>query len=224
MTSPSYTFSWSYSALSSYETCPRRHYHYNVVKDIKEPQSPALIEGRNLHTAFENRIKEGTELPAAYARHEKLLDTITKSPGETQTEQKLALTNEFKPSAFFAKSVWFRTIIDLAKINGKSAVILDYKTGKPKPDPLQLDLMSATLFHHLPNLETVRAALLFVNYDRTETYSYTREDLPRIWNGVLPRVRKLEKARRDEDFPPNPSGLCRNYCAVKSCPYHGVGG
>ena len=38
-------FSWSYTKLKNYETCPKRHFHYDVRKDIKEPEGEARREG-----------------------------------------------------------------------------------------------------------------------------------------------------------------------------------
>ena len=37
---------WSYSAATTYEECPKKYYHLYVVKDIKQDgNSPALLFG-----------------------------------------------------------------------------------------------------------------------------------------------------------------------------------
>lgn len=216
-------FTWSYSVLKNWETCPKRYYHYNVEKDVTEPNTPQLQEGNNLHKHFENRVKLNTPLPLGYGQYEGLLANVVAAPGQTYAEQKLAITSSFAPVAYFGKAVWFRTVIDCAKVDGPNATVLDWKTGRPSPDVTQLQLMSATLLHHQPAVKRVKAALVFVGHDHIERGEYVREDLTEIWAEILPRVKKVETARQTQEFPPKPSGLCKKYCAVTSCPFHGRG-
>ena len=222
MTQP---FTWSYSRLKNYETCPKRSFHYDIKKDVVEPETPQLAEGNALHAAFDARIRKGTELPLGMGQHETLLARIADAPGRTYSEQKLALTDQFAPVGYFGKNVWFRTVIDAAKQPDDSfAIVFDWKSGKPTTDETQMQLIAATMMHHMPRLERVRTALVFVNHDHTERGEYVRGDLPEIWANILPRVNRLRQAREDEDYPPKPGGLCRRYCAVKTCPHWGVGG
>jgi hypothetical protein len=217
-------FTWSYSRLKNFETCPKREFHYGIQRDVVEPETDQLREGNALHAAFDARIKHGTELPLGMGHHEALLARIVGAPGQTYSEQKLAITSSFLPAGYFGKGVWFRTVIDAAKVNNDVASVFDWKTGKPSEDITQLQLMSATMFHHMPKLQRVRAALMFVNHNHVERAEFVREDVTEIWSEILPRVKKLEQARNDMEYPPKPSGLCKKYCAVLSCPYHGRGG
>lgn len=214
---------WSYSKLKNFETCAKRHFHYDLQRDVKEPESEQLRAGHELHAHFEARLK-GTPLPFGYTHYEKLLAKIVEAPGKTYGEQKLALTSSFQPVGYFGKGVWFRTVIDCAKITDTYAMIFDWKTGKPSDDMTQLQLCAATVFHHMTKIERIRAALVFVNHDHIEWAEFVRGDVTEIWGEILPRVKRMEKARQDMEFPPKPSGLCKRYCAVLNCPYHGKGG
>jgi PD-(D/E)XK nuclease superfamily len=216
-------FTWSYSKLKAFETCPKRHYHYDIAKDVKEEESRALKEGAAMHTAFEERVRDGKALPLPYAQHEPLMKKLIDAPGDTMAEQKLGLTKDFRPSAFFGSNVWFRTVLDFAKIRPQTAVVIDYKSGKVTDDDTQLALMSATLMHYAPNVEVVSAGFLFVNNDKLVSRSYNREGLKGIWREILPRVQRLEDATVEGEYPPRPSGLCIKYCAVTSCPHYGTG-
>lgn len=217
-------FSWSFSRLSNYETCPKRHYHYDIARDIKEEESGPMLEGHTLHKAFELRVSEGKKLPLNLTRHEPWMQALINPPGEAQAEQKLALNVNFEPVGFFADDVWFRCVVDFTKIiDDNYALIIDYKSGKVTDDLTQLSLQAATVFHHLPSVERIKSALAFVNRDKVVTRNYYRSDLPIIWGDVLPRVKKLESAVENKSFPPKPSGLCVRYCGVTSCPYHGKG-
>ena len=215
-------FTWSYSRLKNYETCPKRHYHYDIAKDVSDA-TKQNTEGQDAHKAFELRLKRGVALPLPYAHHEPILAKLAGMGGITYPEQKLALTDKFKPTAFFAKNVWFRTVMDFCNINGTQAIVLDYKMGKPTSDMTQLQLMSATVMHYQPEIVKVKAGLLFLNHGIAERAEFQRGNLPQIWGGVLPRVRKLETAMRDQEYPPKPNGLCVRYCHVVSCPFHGRG-
>jgi hypothetical protein len=218
-------FAWSYSQLKNFETCPKRYWHYNVLKDVVEPTTPELDAGNALHKVFEMRLK-GVQLPMGYGQYESLLARILNAAGDTYAEQKLGVTSTFGPTAFFGKgsaSPWLRTIIDATKVNGDKATVFDWKTGKPATDMTQCQLAAATAFIHLPQVQRVNTALVFVNYNKTESESFLREDLTEIWSEILPRVKAVEKARATQEYPPKPSGLCKKYCHVVSCPYHGKG-
>ena len=216
-------FSWSYSKVKNYETCPKRHYHYDIKKDIREAESGMLAAGHQMHEAFEHRVRQNKPLPLGLAQHEPWITKLIEAPGENYGEQKLALTKEFKPTAFFAKGAWFRTVIDFCKLRKDDAIIVDYKAGKPAEDETQLALMSATIFHYASHIKRIKAALLFANHDQLVPKTYYRSDIPLIWNQILPRVKAVEKAEATQEYPPNPSGLCVRYCGVTSCPYHGIG-
>lgn len=215
------SFAWSWSRLKSYETCPKRYYHYDVVKDVQEAATPN--EGLAAHRAYDLRISEGKKLPLGLTHHEPILAKLDALPGEHYAEQKLALTDEFKPTGFFSPNVWFRTVLDFCMIHGHTAAVIDYKTGKPASDTTQLQLMSATVMHYVPEVERVRARLLFLNHGHAERADFNREDVSGIWAGILPRVRRLQKAQIEQEYPPKPSGLCVRYCSVVSCPFHGRG-
>lgn len=218
-------FTWSYSVLKNYETCPKRYFHYNLQKDVVEPTTSQQQSGFDLHSHFEKRVKSNTPLPLGYTHHEPLIAKFIGFPGETYAEQKLGLTSSFTPIGFFGKGVWFRAVLDFTKINNDFALVVDWKDGKPKQqDITQLQLFAATIFHHLPAVQRVRAALVFVSHDHVEKAEFVRGDVTEIWSEILPRVKKIEKARQDMEFPPKPSGLCKKYCAVVSCPFHGRGG
>jgi hypothetical protein len=219
------TFTWSYSRLRNFETCPKRHYHYDIAKDVKEADNQYQSDGLDAHKAYEMRLRSGKRLPLPLTHHESILSKLEALPGENYPEQKLALTEHFAPTGFFADDVWFRTVLDFCNVSpdGVAAAVLDYKTGKPNTDLTQLQLMSVTIMHYEPMIQTVHAGLLFMNHKRTERATFTRDEIPGIWSSILPRVRKLRQAIEQQEYPPRPSGLCVRYCAVVSCPFHGRG-
>jgi len=217
-------FSWSYSALRNYETCPRRYYHYDIAKSVQEGESEAIQEGHRVHSAFDARLRAKTPLPLGLGHNEPILAGILADEGQTYSERKLALSSNFRPVAWFSPEAWFRGVLDCTKLKKDFAVVFDWKTGKPSMDMTQMQLAAALVFHSAPAVKRVRAALVFVTHDVIESQEYIRSDLTEIWGEILPRVKRLQKAREQEEYPPKPGGLCRRWCSVMSCPHQGVGG
>lgn len=216
---------WSYSSLSAFETCARRFHITRILKAVKEPQTQATLWGNEVHKALELAVGGVTPLAPRFEAYRPIVDRLVMSPGEKRTEQKFGLTAAFKPTSFFAKDVWFRGVIDLNIMlrDKRSAVTLDYKTGKPKEDGDQLELFAATTFAMEPWVETVKTGYLWLAHNKTTSRVFTREEVPMIWQKFAPRIRKMEVAQEKDYWPPSPSGLCRSYCPVgkKMCEFCG---
>lgn len=212
-------FAWSYSALTSYETCPKKHYHERIKKDYAEKESPQLVDGQRQHKALELRVRDGKPLPGDMAGLEPLCCKIEKVPGRSYFEHKVALTEDLKPTTFFAHNVWVRAVFDFAVVLGRHARIIDYKTGKRKPDSQQMSLFAAAGFAVFPKVEKIGTAFWWLKSKETDRSTYTRDDAPLIWREFEPRVADMRAAIEENHFPPRPSGLCRGYCPVKECDF-----
>lgn len=212
-------FAWSYSTLNRFENCPKQYYHINVKKDVKDEygDSEAGSEGNAIHTALFKRVTKGVPLPIAYRHFEAVAAKFANTPGDKSGELRLALNRKFLPVAFFADDVYLRAIIDLLIIRGDTAIVVDWKTGKVKPDFTQLAMSAAVLSQSAPEIETFRLAFVWLNYNNISLMTYTRDEIRSQWTTLLPRANKMEDAVKVSEFPMKPSGLCR-YCPVRSCP------
>jgi hypothetical protein len=222
------TLSVSYSKIKNFRTCPRRHYHCDIVKDVKEEESEALQWGNIFHTAMEKRILKGERLPPTMLRYDNWGDTVEQwsKEGIVKVEQKLAFDKQFRATNYFDKGTWFRTRIDVAWFPSdypNQVVLLDWKTGEVKPDEQQLQLSAQAMFAHFPNLEKVVTSYVWIGNDAVTTKNYTPRDMPGLWSSLLPEIKLMENAAASGEYPPKPSGLCRRYCPVKSCEFYGVG-
>lgn len=241
-------FSWSFSSLNNYRTCPKRYYHYNVRKDVKEPENENMRWGFQVHDAMAKRIIRSTPLPSTMP-YEKWIDWALTNTDRTVTtikaESKAAITENWEPCEFFdrIKPVWFRTVLDVVKVRpmpegGKAARIIDWKTGrKPGEDDdkeqakamQQLETSATAMFIHDPDITVVRVQLAYLqDGDPPTEKDWTqrdiqRTDLPKIWGRILPELNEMKRSIATTDFPTNPTGLCKRHCAVTSCPYHGKG-
>lgn len=217
------TFAWSYSRLKNFEACPLKYKTVDIDK-LHVESTQELDRGEQLHAAMYERIAKGTKLPIPFSymeRWAKRLTTQLDPAEETYCELKLALNSEYQPTAFMAHNVWCRARIDYVKIIPQQAHIVDYKTGRPREDDAQLALAAAMIFHHYPEVDQIRTEFLWTEYSDTSHRIIHRNELPDIWDELLPRVTALREAHDHEDFPAVPCGLCAKYCPVSTCQYWG---
>lgn len=205
---------WSYTSLDSYLTCPRRHKLVRITKAVADPPGEHLKHGREVHKAIEHAIKGQQPLPHKYQSYWPLVQKCLQAPGAKIVEEQWAITENFRPTGYWDPDAWVRLSIDFGVIDGDTATIIDWKTGKPKPDADQMRLYAAATFTLKPQVQTVRTAYAWLAHDKLTVESFTREQLGELWGDFLISVKRLVAAAHNDDFPPRPSGLCRNYCPV----------
>ena len=214
---------WSYSSLTAFEQCPRRYAVVRIYKQVPDPPNAASTHGNEVHKALELYVKDRTQLPEKYAQYEPMVSKIVSSKGTVHAEQRFALTRDLKPTTFFADDCWVRGVLDVTVVNAPKATVLDYKTGKPKNDIDQLKLFAGAVMAMEPEVETVRTGYLWLQYSIMDVETYARSDVDAIWGGFDSRVQRMELALKYDEFPPKPSGLCKNYCPVpkRICEFSG---
>lgn len=217
-------FAWSWSALDAFESCPRRWHLTKIVKAFPEPVNEQMLEGQKFHKALELRVDRKKTLPEKYAYCEPIVARLEKAAegGTMVAEQKIGLTRDFKPCDFFAKDVWLRTVVDCQIDRGQNAMVLDWKTGKKKEGYDQLALTAGVKYALQPDLERVTTAYVYFSDPAPIVKeTFVRADAPGIWQNILPRVGKMEKALATGEFPPKPSGLCKRHCPCINCEHNG---
>lgn len=214
-------FAWSYSKLKNFETCPKRHWHVDIAKDVKEEESEQLRYGNQLHEALARRLGDGTPLPVAFRHLEPWADKLAPAHGRLLVEQKYAIRRDFSPCEFFSRDAWFRGVGDVVKISGPVALALDWKTGRIVEDSVQLALMAQCVFAHHPDVMKVRTEFVWLKEDATTRADFARDEMPGLWASLLPRVAMMEQAHAGQNYPAKPNNLCRRWCPVEACPHHG---
>ncbi len=217
---------WSYSALTSFETCPHRHFKTRIEKSVQDSPGAEAQWGTRVHKALEDRLNAGPAQPitgalAVYERFAERLERI-RGTATLTTERRIALTSDLKETSYFAKDVWLRVVVDVLIHRGDSAVAIDWKTGKRKPDTEQLELTAAALFALYPEIVLVNTSYIWLKENAMDSAIIERNRIPIIWSNFTPRVQRLEHAVTTGEFPKKPSGLCRKWCPVKSCEFCGV--
>lgn len=219
-------WAWSYTKLKNFESCPKRHYEVDVLKNFDDKIDPvtgtknaALDEGDQAHHALAEACAGKQQLPAKFSRYQTWVDRVRAGPGQLLVEQKYAITRSFLPTQFFARDVWYRGIGDIVRIDGPVALVLDWKTGKILEDSIQLMLMAQCIFSHYPAVRRVRSEFVWLKEDCTTPEVFDRQEVADQWLALLPRVSALESASKALSYPPKPGPFCKKNCPVQSCPF-----
>ena len=213
----------SYSSIKLFENCPRQYYETRILKRFKSQPTEATTYGERVHKAFEEFVRDGSPLPAAFEAYRKFVEPLAAAEATIYCEEKLGIRANFTPCGFFDEDVWYRGLPDYLAISksGKVARVADYKTGKSSryADTAQLELMAAMVFIHHPSVERVKGALLFVVVGDIIKAEYTREQLPEILSKWAGRAAAIEGALDVGVWNPRSSALCK-FCPVSSCEHH----
>ena len=219
----SYTMpAWSYSSLTSFETCPYRYYMSKVKKEFPEQQTEATLWGNRVHKSLENAVATGSPLGAGMEQWQPIADKFRKrfvDGARVLVEQKMAINKWYYPVEWGAEDAWCRGIADITVLGDELAVSCDWKTGKRKTDTQQMKLMAGMIFAHHPQIKYVHTAFVWLKEGTTDKDKFEAEKKGEIWNEFIPRVAKMESAYTEDKWPKKPSGLCRGWCPVKSCTY-----
>jgi PD-(D/E)XK nuclease superfamily len=208
---------WSHSSLDCFRNCPRQYEAKYVSKSVKEVQSPQMVWGERVHKHFEDRIASQVPLPYELKEHEPYMLKLEQMDGNAFTERKIALDKKLRPCHFFGQDVFFRGIIDWHNVHGPYGYTVDYKTGKPHSKPHQLALFSIHMFSMYPALETIRAEYYWTKTRGTTGKTYTREQVPEMWDMFISDLRQYKQAYNTGIWQARPSGLCNGWCPVKTC-------
>lgn len=221
---------WSYSSITLFDQCPKKYYHLRVAKDIKEPESEAMMYGKDVHLAAENFMRDGTPLPGKYEYMRPLLEKLKNIPGERFCEIKMGLKKQdgrLVACEFFDKDVWYRGIADLIIVNHETgeARVVDYKTGKSSryADTKQLALMAACVFARFPQVKVVKSALLFVVAADLVKADYKVEAGYNIFSELDGTLVSRETAYETGVFNPKKNFSCKAWCPVLDCAHNGRG-
>lgn len=219
----------SFSRLSTFESCPQKFDYLYLSKTVKDSDNEFTIYGTRVHEALETYGKSGAgaageatlsldAVPEDVKKFTPLVDCILRQTGTHHFEYQLAINADKQPCDWFAPDVWIRGIADVLVVDGVRAWCIDWKTGKPKSNPTQLQLFAALIFAHFPDVEEIRTSFVWLNHDDTTNSTFTRSMAPHLWMALEPRFRRVQDTVDLGVFETKPSGLCK-WCPARSvCP------
>lgn len=214
---------WSYSGLKQMVNCPRQFHEVKVLRNYVQQDTEQTLYGKEVHTALELYIRDGVMLPKNYRMYKPAVDTLAAINGDKYTELKMGLkADRVTPCDFDDPDYWVHGIADLVIIEGKTGYVVDYKTGNARyADTKQLKLMALMLYAKFPKIDVVKGGLLFLSQNIFVPSDNERKDIPALWEEFETPLARMTTYMQTEQWPANPTGLCKRHCPVDSCQYNG---
>jgi hypothetical protein len=193
---------------------------------VTEQPGEAIQWGNTVHKALELYLSKGTPLPKAvlpYKKYADMVKTLATGDANLLVENQLCVDENFQPTGWWDADGWFRGVVDVAVVDGTSATVLDWKTGKQKDNFDQLEMFAALIKAHHPQVEEIKSGFVWLQPKKLTKRTYTEEAARRFWAKVSPRVERLQNAFDTGKWPAKPSGLCKRWCPVgaRRCNYCG---
>jgi hypothetical protein len=228
MTKP---ISVSYSRLSTFEQCEQKFDYLYVSKTVQDLGSTATDYGTRVHTALElygKGLAEGDASAAAIKALEgtngeavmwfPLVDKIHAQAGDKYYEFQMAINANKTPCDWFADDVWIRSIADVLIVDGDKATIIDWKSGKVRDNPTQMQLFAAMVMIVFPQVQTVKTSFVWLVYNKVTNTTFTRRMFDGLWMALEPRFVAIQDTVDLGVYKAKPSPLC-GWCAAKDiCP------
>ena len=211
----------SYSSIKMFEQCPKRYLHQRINKDVEDKGSEATIYGERIHKQLENRLALSEPLPKESVKYEEVCRTIEKltEGADLHLEQQLCLNENLTPTGWYDNDAWLRSILDVLILRGDIAIVMDWKTGKRRPDFFQLELFALQVFKHYPTIKSVKSSFVWLKENKTDTETFHHTDSNIMWTNILSKIDKIDQSYKTNTFPARPSALCR-YCPANNiCEY-----
>ena len=215
---------WSCSKYSLYKQCPLK-FKLIALDKCKEPPSPALARGREIHDQIEAYLKGHGVLPESCTEHfriefENIKAIFSKTLNGALAEEEWAFTKEWQPTHWRDwSSAWLRSKVDCLYTKDQNTLLLfDWKTGKFSPkyslqaylEQLELySLIGLLMVEHaikvIPQLIFVDAGVVYPG-DQAAPLYYYRKDIEELKNRWQKRIAPMFE---DMEFKPKASALCQ---------------
>ena len=229
MTKP-FKFVTSHSACSQFENCPKQFRHVRVLKDVVDKMGEAAEWGNAVHKALEQYGRDGTPIPANMVQYKDMADQLITAMArfdDLQYERKLAMDFDGNGCEFFSTDCFHRGVIDVLGVDLKKgiAAVVDWKLGKREQNADQADTNAGLIFANFPEVRTVRTVFVYLTLNgKAKTNTYTRDQFDILMRRTARVYNSVQTALETNNWPAKPSGLCRQYCPVHSCPHNGFYG
>jgi len=200
----------SYSAMTTFESCPKSYALY-YLEGHKTEAGAAANRGTRLHTACERFLKGEIELQQLSIDFFQIKAQlhIMKECGAKSEEVWLLSDDPWALQEVEDDTTRFKSIVDIHYVIGETLFIRDLKSGRRYPEhDDQLQGYALVGFHRYPEVTQVDVAALYLE-GPAPSMVYPR--------AMLPHLQTFWKGRWDivlgaEEYPATPSQDACRYC------------
>lgn len=206
----------SFSRITDFNNCGWAFYLKSILKAYPFQSNAAMDRGNEIHKNLEGCVKDlkaKLHPEATYAIQ--TLEELRQYP-VVHGEMEIAFDSKKKKVEWFADNAWFRVKIDGVGINGTKALIVDWKTGKIRPNLYQLRIYAVAVFTLFPKVKEVVVRYVWLDgMDHTDE-KFKRTEMKEIWKEIDADMKKIQAVAdaRGWENEKRPSRLC-DWCPVK---------
>ncbi len=203
---------WSYSSLKHFEQCAKSYYAQRVAKSHKQDDTAEYLTYGNLaHKDLEDRVNLKKPLPSHLSHLEPVIQGLEATGKLMIAEMEFAFTKDWKPTKYWAKDAWTRGKIDVLLIGKEDAIILDWKTGKRRPDFGQLEYYALAV--GLLGIKKVKGYFVWIKTKQSDSCDIDERVIAHVKRLFTDKAALLERAFDTNEWPAKTSALCA-YCPV----------
>lgn len=207
---------WSYTMLHTYENiCPHQAYRRFIKKDIPFQETDAMRKGNEAHSALEYRLSGGKPLPPHMQQYEPIVAPLADRGAKAEEWVGINRDGKFCDSR---TADFGRGKIDVNLVRGEVAYLLDYKTGKVREEPFELEVQAVFLKARHPELKVIKARYAWLAEVRLGKL-HDVSDTAATWSRIGYITAKIAADRWTGEFTKRRSGLC-GWCPVKDCEHN----
>ena len=185
-----------------------------IAKDLPwEEATKEMIAGREVHELADKCLKNN--LPQL-APDPETTKYILASEGIKEYEHKMAITYAGSACNWQVDLTWFRGVADVSIVAPPNALILDWKTGKKREDPTELEGFALLLKAHYPNLEYIGGAYVWLNHGGMGPLHDLSKAPEKAYRRIKGQYEGLKARPLDKEWNATPNTLC-GWCRVKTC-------
>ena len=213
----------TYTFYNDFENCPHKAFHKYVARDLpREEKTPQQDFGNHVHDNLDRRLARGEDLPPDLAPVETLCRQLEGLPSEypQRTEFRLAFRADGTPCEWYGAGEWFRIKIDWHVRMPTHAWIIDWKTGKVREQPFELECASLALKIHYPQLEQIVGEYFWTQQWQSGV-RYTLIHWPQTFAKLQKIRNEVEQYDREGKWPKHKNPLC-GWCPVMNCKFNTV--
>lgn len=205
---------WSFSRWKTYNTCPAQA-KFRYVDKVPEPSSDAMDRGTEVHTQIAQYLRGDIEGPIpGWTYFESLFRQLRAL--NPLVEQEWGYNSKWGITGWFGSDTWFRSKLDTAVLyEDFTADVVDFKTGKPRPDEtaLQAELYALSVFARYAVATHVTVRFWYLDLEQAGkevVYRFSKAMVPALLDKWTKRG---EKMLNDTIMAPIPGQHC------KWCPF-----
>ena len=189
-----------------------------IARDLpREPETPEMKWGNEVHRAMERRDQR---LERQHGLRQRCFMPHAPLDGcHVEPEQKLGMTKSGRPCDFWDEQVWLRGVLDAPiLLTTDSAVLIDWKTGKRREEPFELEIGALLLQAQRPELVKIVGCYMWLK-EKQKGPPHDLSDTARTWAMVQTIMGDIEHCLDTGRFDKTPGPLC-GWCPVKDCQHN----